>query len=178
MNKKVLIISGSPRKGGNSDTLCDHFAAGAAQSGNQVEKIWLGDKQLHFCTGCYSCRNGHCPHNDDAVTIGEKILRADVTVLATPVYFYTMCAQLKTLIDRSVMYYPEIKNNHFYFIMTMADTVTENFTGTIEALKGFAACCENSTVDGMICVPGVYEKGEIDATSFPERAFEMGSGIK
>lgn len=177
MSRKILIISASPRKNGNSDILCDRFAEGAMKNGNEVEKIWLGDKKLHFCTGCHSCRQGSCPHNDDAAAIVGKMLDSDVLVLATPVYFYTMCAQLKTLIDRSVMRYPDIREKSFYFLMTMADTEEANFTGTIEALKGFAACCSNSTVDGMLCVPGVYEKGDINSTPFPEKAFEMAAGI-
>lgn len=178
MNKKILIISGSPRKSGNSDTLCDRFAAGAKECGHQVEKIWLGDKKLHFCTGCYACQAGACPHDDDAVKIGKQMLESDIIVLATPVYFYSMSAQLKTLIDRNVMYYPQVRDKSFYFIMTMADTDNKNFIGTVEALKGFVACCENSTVDGMICASGVYEKGEITATPFMEQAFEMAKNIR
>ena len=107
--KNILIISGSPRKNGNSDTLCDQFAKGASGAGHQVEKIFLGDKKLGFCTACYACQSGICPQQDDAVWIAEKMLTADVIVLSTPVYFYTMSAQLKTLIDRSVMYYPRIE---------------------------------------------------------------------
>lgn len=177
MEKNVLIISASPRKGGNSDSLCERFAAGARQNGNNVEKIWLGDKKLEFCTGCYACRQGQCPQKDDAAAIGRKMLEADVIVLATPVYFYSMCAQLKTLIDRSVMYYPRMEKKSFYYIMTMADTDEVNFKGTIASLNGFVECCPGSTVDGMICVTGVYDKGEISGSPFLEKAFETGSKI-
>ena len=102
MPKKVLILSSSPRKGGNSDTLCDEFMRGAINSGNSVEKIFLRDKNIHYCTGCSVCSqyNKPCPQKDDAAEIIEKILASDVIVMATPVYFYTMSAQMKTLIDR------------------------------------------------------------------------------
>ena len=104
MAKNVLIIGGSPRIGGNSDLLCDQFAKGASEAGNQVEKISLAGKKIGFCTACYTCeKTGACPQKDDAAAIIEKMLAADVIVLATPVYFYTMSAQLKALIDRSVM---------------------------------------------------------------------------
>ena len=56
MSKKVLILSGSPRKDGNSDMLCNEFMRGAAESGNEVEKIRVAEKKIGFCTGCYSCR--------------------------------------------------------------------------------------------------------------------------
>ena len=105
------------------------------------------------------------------------MLTADVIVLSTPVYFYTMSAQLKTLIDRSVMYYPRIEKKEFYYIMTMADTEKANFRGTIEALRGFVDCCENSVEKGMIEAAGVYEKGEIRNTPFMQQAFEMGKSV-
>ena len=101
MGKKVLILSSSPRRNGNSDLLCDRFAEGAGKAGHQVEKIRLAEKKIGYCTACYACRNGKCPQQDDAPEILEKMLAADVIVLATPVYFYTMCAQLKALLAPS-----------------------------------------------------------------------------
>ena len=96
--KKVLVISSSPRKGGNSDLLCDEFIRGASDVGNEVEKIRLAEKNVGFCKACYACQKlGKCFQNDDANEIIEKMLSADVIVLATPVYFYSMDAQLKAL---------------------------------------------------------------------------------
>ncbi|MBR4885591.1 MAG: flavodoxin family protein [Lentisphaeria bacterium] len=175
MAKNVLIIGGSPRIGGNSDILCDQFAKGAIEAGNQVEKISLAGKKIGFCTACYTCeKTGACPQKDDAAAIIEKMLAADVIVLATPVYFYTMSAQLKALIDRSVMVYPRIEKKDFYYIMTMADTETENFRGTIEALRGLVLCCEESQEKGMICAEGVYQKGEVLEHTAMTQAYEMG----
>lgn len=174
MNKKVLIISGSPRRNGNSEMLGNEFAAGAISAGHQVEVISLADKKIGFCTACYGCRQGSCPQQDDAPAIIEKMLSADVLVLATPVYFYTMCAQLKALIDRSVMVYPNIKGKDFYYLMTMAETDEKEFTGTIEALRGFVKCCPESRECGMICVPGVYEKGAIKGNPALAQARELG----
>ena len=177
MSKKVLIISGSPRKGGNSETLCDRFALGAVESGNEVEKISLAGKEIGFCTGCYACENGECFQKDDAPAIIEKMLYSDVLVLATPVYFYSMSAQLKALIDRSVSVYPQIKEKEFYFIMVMADTEEKNFTGTLEALRGFMLCCENSQEKGIITAAGVYEKGEIMNHPAMQKSYEAGKNV-
>lgn len=89
MSKKVLILSSSPRRGGNSDTLCDEFLRGAQEAGHEVEKIFLKDKTIHYCTGCGVCNEGKpCPQKDDAPEIVRKMVAADVIVLATPVYFY------------------------------------------------------------------------------------------
>ena len=104
MAKKVLILSSSPRRGGNSDRLCDRFMAGAQQAGHEVEKIFLKDRRIGYCTGCGACYGGAgpCPQKDDAAGVIGKMVEADVIVMATPVYFYTLSAQMKTLIDRRV----------------------------------------------------------------------------
>jgi multimeric flavodoxin WrbA len=175
--KKVLIISSSPRQKGNSDQLCDAFLNGARSAGHEVEKIWLGNKQIGFCRACYCCHHGPCPQRDAAPSIIEKMLAADVIVLGTPVYFYTLSAQLKALIDRSVMVYPKIQNKTFYYLMTMADDDETMFKGTIEALRGFVACCEGSTEAGMICVKNVYEPGAIQTTTALEEAQQLGTTI-
>ena len=177
MSKKVLVIASSPRRNGNSEMLADEFIAGAAAAGHEVEKVTLAGKKINFCIACYACHNGKCCHNDDAEEIVHKMLAADVIVLATPVYFYTMCAQLKALIDRSVMVYPKITNKEFYYLMTMAETDEKMFTGTIEALRGFAACCPDSCEKGIIAVPGVYEAGAIKSDPALAKAKNMGFNI-
>ncbi len=161
MSKKILVISSSPRKRANSETLCDYFVAGAREAGHFVEKFSLAGKQIAPCRACYACKSGFCPQQDGARGMIEKMLEADVIVLGTPVYFYSMCAQLKALIDRSVMVYPRIVNKSFYYIMTMADDEPANFKGTIEALRGFVACCDGSIEKGILCVPNVYEHDAI-----------------
>ena len=102
MNKKVLIISSSPRKGGNSETLAAAFAKGVREAGNQVETVYLREKQVGFCKGCFAClKLGHCVIQDDAVKIAAKMHDADVLVFATPVYYYCVNGQLKTMLDRA-----------------------------------------------------------------------------
>ncbi len=103
MKKNVLILSSSPRRGGNSDRLCDRFAEGAREAGHDVEKIFLKDLRIGYCTGCGTCFEGRrpCPQHDDAAEVLDKMVAADVIVMATPVYFYTLSAQMKTLIDRA-----------------------------------------------------------------------------
>ena len=138
MNKNVLVISASPRKGGNSDTLCDEFIRGAQESGNHAEKIFLASKNIKYCIGCGVCNTTQkCVQKDDMAEILDKMVEADVIVLATPVYFYTMDAQMKTLIDRTVPRYTEIQNKDFYFIVAAADTERKMMERTIEGFRGF-----------------------------------------
>ena len=90
---KVLIISSSPRKGGNSDVLCDQFAKGAAAAGHDVESVSLREKKLSPCRACYACMENHiCAINDDMAEIFPKLVATDVIVLASPVYFYSICS--------------------------------------------------------------------------------------
>ena len=95
--KNVLILSGSPRKGGNSDLLCDEFMRGAKENGNQVAKINVADQKISPCRACYFCRDhsGECIYKDDMQKILQAMIDADVLVLASPVYFYSINAQLK-----------------------------------------------------------------------------------
>lgn len=125
MSKHVLILSSTPRKGGNSELLCAQFARGAAGAGHTVETISLREKDIRCCTGCGACSaSRQCVQKDDMADILARMVAADVIVLATPVYFYSMCAQMKTLIDRTVPRYGEISGKEFYFIVTAADTDT------------------------------------------------------
>ena len=178
--KKVLILSGSPRKGGNSDILCDQFAKGALENGNQVEKIRVSEKKIAPCTGCYFCRNsgGRCALNDDMGDILQKIIDCDVLVLSTPVYFYSMCAQLKAVIDRCVARWTEIANKDLYYIMTAAEEDEDTMDGTLACLHGFAMCIDGYDEKGILYGKGVAEKG--DVVNRPELmriAYEMGLSV-
>lgn len=108
-----MVLSGSPRKGGNSDLLCDEFMRGSQKSDNEVEKIFLRDKKIEYCTACYYCRDTGkgCAIKDDMTEILDKMLEADVIVMASPVYFYSIDAQMKTVIDRTVAKWRAIKNS-------------------------------------------------------------------
>ena len=180
MAKKVLILSGSPRKGGNSDTLCDQFMRGAQEAGNDVEKIFVAGKNIGYCRACYYCKNheGKCSIKDDMAEVLEKMLAADVIVLSSPVYFYSISAQLKEVIDRTVARWLEFKDKEFYYIMTAAEDTDTVMDCTLECFRGLAECLEGSVEKGVIYGKGVYEKGEILAHPAMQEAYEMGKSIK
>lgn len=178
MNKKVLVISSSPRRGGNSDTLCDRFVAGANEAGNTAEKIFLKDKKIGACNGCGACNAKRgCSQRDDMADILPQLINADVVVMATPVYFYTMCGQMKTFIDRLCAGYTKIKNKEFYFILTAADTDKKLMETTVQEFRGFTYCLDGAKEKGVIYGLGAWNIGDIKKTSAYNEAYEMGKKI-
>lgn len=180
MSKNVLILSASFRKGGNSDTLCDQFAKGAEEAGNHVEKIFINSKKINFCRGCGVCNTTHkCVQKDDMEEILDKMVKADVIVMATPVYFYTMNGQMKTLIDRTVPRYTEISNKDFYFIVAAADDNRDNMKKTLEGFRGFTEdCLEGAREKGIIYGTGAWQIGDIKNSPAMEEAYNAGRSIK
>lgn len=178
MSKKVLILSGSPRKGGNSDTLCDEFARGAAESGNAVEKVRVAELDIGYCRGCYACKDsGKCIISDDMAPLLQKMIDADVIVLASPVYFYSIDAQLKAVIDRTVARWLEVHDKEFYYIATAADGEDASAETTLACFRGYADCVEGAREMGVIYGMGVYEAGEIRDTPAMVKAYEMGKSV-
>ena len=171
--KKVLVISSTPRKGGNSEKLAERFLEGARSAGHDAELVCLRDLKIGYCTGCYACaKTGKCARGDDMAALAEKILAADVIALATPVYFYTMSAQLKTMIDRLVPYYRRVRSD-IYLFCTAADT--ENLGLTLESMRGCTRdCLTDCTEKGALAVGGVFEVGEIAGRPELDTAFDMG----
>lgn len=178
MPKNIVIISSSPRKGANSDTLCDQFYVGALDAGHNVEKIFLKDKNINYCTGCGYCTDNHvCAQKDDMIDILEKLVKADIIVLASPIYFYTICGQLKTFIDRCCARYTEISNKTFYYIFTAADTNENAVKRAQTDLEGFLYCLENPNIAGELHALGVWKGGDIYGTDYPQKTYAMGKAI-
>ncbi len=179
MSKKVLILSGSPRKGGNSDLLCDEFMRGAQESGHQVEKIRVAAKKIVPCSACYYCRDhgGACVYQDDMAEVLQKMIDADVIVLASPVYFYSIDAQLKAVIDRTVARWLEVRDKEFYYIVTMADEANASADTTLACFRGYADCVEGAVEKGVIIGSGVYEPDKVKQTPAMERAYQTGKAV-
>ena len=179
MGKKVLILSASPRKGGNSDTLCDQFLRGAKESGHQAEKVFLRDKKNGYCTGCGVCSKTHrCAQDDDMAEVLEKMVKADVIVMATPVYFYTMNAQMKTVIDRVAPRYSEVSDKDFYYLLTAADSDPKMLERTLEGFRGFTEdCLTNPQERGVVYGVGLWEIGDVQKSPALKQAYEMGKGV-
>jgi len=178
MSKKVLILSGSPRKGGNSDMLCDEFLRGAVDAGHEAEKIFIRDRKIGYCQACYACRNtGKCIQHDGMEEVLDKMRWADVIVMASPVYFYSIDAQMKAVIDRTLPQWTNLPDKEFYYIMTAADEEPEAMDTTLACFRGFAVCLKNAQERGVICGNGLYEAGAVKNTPYMQQAYEMGRGV-
>ncbi|MDO4302158.1 MAG: flavodoxin family protein [Clostridia bacterium] len=177
MAKNILVLAGSPRKGGNSDRLCDEFIRGAIKSGHYVEKIYINDMNIGACQACYACRGtGECFIKDDMADILDKMIKCDVIVMATPVYFYTMDGQMKTLIDRTLPRYTEIRDKEFYFIATAA--AGESFMErTIDGFKGFTDCLDGAVIKGIVYGSNAWQKGDIINSPKMAEAYNMGLNV-
>ena len=164
MAKKVLVISTSIRSNSNSEKLAEAFADGAKAAGNEVELISLKNKTIAFCKGCLACQQtGHCVIKDDANAITDKMLEADVVVWATPIYYYEMSGQMKTMIDRANSLFPkDYKFRDVYLLTAAAEDEPD---------------VDEGAVHGLVCACGVGAPGEIKGNAKLAEAYEMGKGI-
>lgn len=179
MGKAVLIVSSSPRKNGNSETLADAFAKGAREAGRSVETVRLREKQIGFCRGCLACQKlGYCVIQDDAVEIVAKMHDADVLVFATPVYYYSVCGQLKTMLDRAnPLFGSNYAFTEAYLLATAAEDGRSAFEGTEKAVQGWTDCFPRCALAGTVFAGGVTGVGEIAEHPALEQARRMGAGI-
>ncbi|MCF2671525.1 flavodoxin family protein [Butyricicoccus pullicaecorum] len=179
MSKNVLIISSSPRKGGNSETLAASFAKGAEEAGHKVETVYLREKNYGFCKGCLAClKVGHCVIDDDAVEIAARMHDADVLVFATPVYYYSVSGQLKTMLDRAnPLFDSDYAFTKAYLLATAAEDGADTVEGTIKAVQGWVDCFERCELAGTVFAGGVNGVDDIAGHPALEEAYQMGKEI-
>ena len=172
MSKKVIVLSTSLRSSSNSELLAKSFVEGAKESGNEVEFITLKNKDIHFCIGCLACqKTGHC-------VIMDSVLNADVVVWATPIYYYEMSGQMKTLIDRlNPMYFKDYKFRDVYLLATAAEEGDEVFEKVITGLNGWIDCFEKTSIKGTVLCGGVSSGGDISSNDKLKEAYNLGSHV-
>ena len=177
--KKVIVISTSLRRGSNSDMLADKFVEGAMSAGNDVEKISLVGKNIQFCKGCMGCQKlGRCVIKDDVNDIMAKVLKADVVCWATPIYYYEMSGQMKTLIDRmNAMYEQDYQFRDVYLLTTAAEDEPETPKRAETGLTGWIDCYPKSHLTGTLFCGGVNDPREIEGNPKLQEAFELGKSI-
>lgn len=179
MSKKVVVVSTSLRTNSNSELLAKSFVEGAKEAGNEVEYISLKNKDIRFCIGCLACQTiGHCVIKDDVADIMNSVLEADVVVWATPIYYYEMSGQMKTLIDRlNPMYSKDYKFRDIYLLATAAEEGDEVFEKVITGLNGWIDCFEKASIQGTVLCGGVSDGGAISDNSKLKEAYNMGSHV-
>lgn len=179
MSKKVLIISSSLRNNSNSERLADEFIRGAKEAGHQVEKLSLRDKTIGFCKGCLACqKTGNCIIRDDAPMIAQKMLTADVIAFATPIYYYEMSGQMKTMLDRAnPLFTSDYTFRDIYLLTTAADNGETAADGAVKGIEGWISCFEKANLAGTVFAGGVDEPGQIKGHSSLEKAYSLGKNV-
>ena len=176
----ILILSGSPRWNGNTDLLVEAFTKGASAC-HQVEVVSVHEYHVNPCWGCNACfiNDDHtCIQQDDMHVIYEKMARADMLVIASPVYFYGLSAQLKTIIDR--FHNPVRDTFHIKqaaLILVGAASLPELFDSIIAQYQ----LCLNffgMKNAGLVLVRGCKEKGDVKKTDALKKAYELGRSIR
>ena len=174
--KNILIISSSPRKNGNSQMLCEQFKRGAEEKGHTVTLIRLMEKKIGFCRACDGCmrNDGTCVLNDDMEEILKLFQKADVLVLATPVYFYGISAQMKTFIDRTYPIWQHLGKKEVYYIISagLGEDIIERSLGDLD---GFVEHLEEYRIAGRIYATNVMEAGLVKNLDVFEKAYQMGA---
>ena len=160
--------------------MLDEFARGAADAGNEVEKVTLREKEIHFCKGCLACqKTQRCVINDDAPAIVEKMYHADIIAFATPIYYYEMCGQLKTLLDRANPLYPsDYRFRDIYMLTSAAEDEAHVPERAVAGLTGWIDCFEKAHLAGTVFAGGVGEPGETAGHPSLVRAYKMGKSIR
>lgn len=177
--KKVVVISTSLRHGSNSHALAGQFASGAEAAGHQVELITLRGKEIKFCVGCLSCQTtGACIFKDDVPAIMESVLKADVVCWATPIYYYEMSGQMKTLIDRmNAMYPKDYRFRDVYLLTTAAENEAHVPIRAESGLQGWIDCFGKSNLKGHLFCGGVGAPNEIEGNGKLQEAYAMGKSV-
>lgn len=175
---KILVLTGSPRKNGNSNTLANHFIKGAEEAGHKVMRFDAAFKSVHPCTGCNSCgMNGPCIFKDDFEFVRQHIVEADMVVFATPMYYFGISTQLKAVIDRFYAINGQLhRPKKVALLMTYADNSPEKGGAIINhytVLLNYLGWQDM----GQIIAPGVWPAGAVNKTEYPQRAYLLGKSL-
>lgn len=175
---KVFVVSSSLRNGSNSELMAKAFVDGAKESGNEVVYQSLKEFNLAFCKGCLACQKiGRCVTDDDVKKIINDIAQSNCLVLATPVYYYGMAGQLKTLLDRlNPLYGKEIKIKEVYLLGACADESLDAFDKTITSLSGWIECFEGVKFKEALLATNTNDANRL-SDAFKMKAYELGKRI-
>lgn len=180
MAKKVLIISTSLRGGSNSEILAKECERGALAAGHEVEFITLKNKDIKFCIGCLACQSkGSCVLKDDVADIMAKVKEAEIVVYATPIYYYEMSGQMKTLLDRlNPLFSTDYKFRDIYMIATAAENDESAFEKAYNGLQGWVDCFDKATLKGIVTGGGIDDANTAtDHSDIMKKAYEFGMNL-
>ena len=180
MSKKVVIISTSLRSGSNSDILAKECERGVIEAGHDVTHISLKGKEIKYCIGCLTCiNNSSCILKDDVADIMGQVKESEVIIFATPIYYYEMCGQMKTLLDRlNPLYAADYAFRDIYMIATAAENSESAFSKAYNGLQGWVDCFEKARLKGLVAGSGIDEAGTAsDHIDAMKKAYQLGKEV-
>ena len=181
MANNILVLTGSPRRGGNSDLLADAFIAGARQAGHTTVKYATAEKNITGCKACKACfsKGSACSFADDFNELAPLLAQADILVFATPLYWFSFPVQLKAAIDKLYSFLIGQKILPVRACVLLVCGVAEEeaeYAGIVTTYKQIAHY-QHWQDGGVIIVPGVTEKGDILKTDGLKRAMRLGVSL-
>ena len=176
---KIVILMGSPNTKGSTSILVDAFRRGAEENGHVAEVIDICHANIHPCTGCVACGyEGPCVQCDDTQAIREKLLASDMIVFATPLYYYGMSAQMKTVVDRFCAYNSSLNSRHLKSaLLTVAWNADDWTFEALEAHYKTLVRYINFEDIGMVLGYGCGTPGMTKRSKYPEDAYQLGKSI-
>ncbi len=181
MSKKIVVITGSPRKNGNSFAMTDAFIGAAKAKGHTVTRFDAALKKVDGCRACETCfsTGKACTFNDDFNTVAPAILEADAIVFTTPVYWYSIPAQIKGVIDRIFSFVVggrDIAGKECALITCCEEDDMSVMDGVRIPIERMAALNKWKMV-GEVLIPGVLNVGDIDKTEGCKKAADLADEI-
>lgn len=179
MRKNILVISTSLREKSNSELLAQYFVNGATEANHEVTFISLKDKHISFCRGCLACQKTQkCVIQDDANEIVEMMKNADVIVFSTPIYYYEMSGQMKTLLDRAnPLYTADYRFKDIYLLTVAAEDDPSTPNRAKEGLQGWIDCFDGVSLKYCVFAGGVNNPNSIQNHIALVQAYQMGKEI-
>lgn len=178
-NMKIVVLTGSPRRNGNSAHLAEQFIKGAEEQGHEVFRFDCAFKQVAPCRACNRCgMNGACILNDDFNELRPRLIEADMVVFAPPMYYFGMSAQMKRVIDRFYAINGQIKGRYkkAAFLMTYADTEPAEAQPMLLHCRTLLHYLGWESV-GEVVASGVWTAGSVKNTSYADQAYRLGKGL-
>lgn len=176
---KIVVLEGSPNRNGSSNLLAAEFIRGAEEAGHSVQVVDAAHANIHPCTGCIHCGyEGPCVQKDDVSRIRKIILEADMIVFVTPLYYYGMSAQLKTLIDRFCAFNSSIQRKHMKSALLTVAWNADSWTfDALEAHYKTLVRYLNLTDMGMVLGTGCGAPDMTRRSEFPKQAYQLGRSL-
>ena len=176
---KIVVLTGSPRRNGNSAYLAEQFIKGARESGHDIYRYDCAFRQVEPCRACNRCgMDGPCVIKDDFDELRPRLVEADMVVFATPMYYFGMSAQMKRVIDRFYAINGQIKgaSKKAAFLMTYADTSAKEAEPMLVHYRTLTDYFGWNSV-GEVVAAGVWTAGSVRNTEYGEQAYQLGKSV-